>query len=46
MAGNPDWRRMSAGDLGRGIAAGRIDPVALAECFLDAAQGEDPEGRT
>lgn len=41
-----DWRRMSAGDLGRGIAAGRIDPVALAECFLDAARGEDAEGRT
>lgn len=40
-----DWRRMSAGDLGRGIAAGKIDPVALAECFLDAVEAEDPDGR-
>lgn len=30
------WRAMSAADLGRGIAAGDICPVALAECFLDA----------
>ena len=28
---------MSAGDLGRGIALGEIDPVALAEVFLSAA---------
>lgn len=32
-----DWRMMTAADLGRGIAAGRIDPVALTERFLDAA---------
>ena len=31
-----DWLRASAADLGRGIAAGRIDPVALAEAHLDA----------
>lgn len=31
-----DWRRMSAGDLGRGIAAGRIDPAELTEAFLEA----------
>lgn len=31
-----DWRKMSAADLGRGIGAGRIDPVDLAETFLDA----------
>ena len=31
-----NWRSMSAADLGRGIAAGRIDPVDLTECFLDA----------
>ena len=29
--GMDDWRGMSAGDLGRGIALGEIDPVALAE---------------
>lgn len=32
-----DWRYTSAADLGRGIAAGEICPVALAEEFLDAA---------
>ncbi|MFT6450761.1 MAG: aspartyl-tRNA(Asn)/glutamyl-tRNA(Gln) amidotransferase subunit A [Halocynthiibacter sp.] len=32
------WLKMSMGDLGRGIGAGKIDPVALAECYLDAAQ--------
>ena len=31
-----DWLRATAADLGRGIAAGRIDPVALAEAHLDA----------
>ncbi|MDH3264989.1 MAG: amidase family protein, partial [Paracoccaceae bacterium] len=31
-----DWRKMSAGDLGRGIASGGIDPVELAEAFLEA----------
>ncbi|WP_102225525.1 amidase [Acidimangrovimonas sediminis] len=31
-----DWLRMSASDLGRGIGAGRIDPVALTQAFLDA----------
>ena len=31
-----DWLKMTAADLGRGIAAGRIDPIALAEAFLDA----------
>jgi aspartyl-tRNA(Asn)/glutamyl-tRNA(Gln) amidotransferase subunit A len=35
-----DWRRMSAADLGRGIDAGRIDPVDLTECFLGAAAVE------
>lgn len=46
MAETADWRRMSAAELGRAIAAGRIDPVALTECFLDAASREDPEART
>jgi aspartyl-tRNA(Asn)/glutamyl-tRNA(Gln) amidotransferase subunit A len=31
-----DWLRKSAGDLGRGIATGDIDPVDLAQTYLDA----------
>lgn len=31
-----DWTTMSAADLGRGIGAGEIDPVALTETYLDA----------
>ncbi|MCR9124820.1 MAG: amidase family protein [Rhodobacteraceae bacterium] len=31
-----DWLTMTASDLGRGIAAGGIDPVALTQCYLDA----------
>lgn len=31
-----DWLKMSAADLGRGIAAQEIDPVALTQCYLDA----------
>jgi aspartyl-tRNA(Asn)/glutamyl-tRNA(Gln) amidotransferase subunit A len=31
-----DWRLMSAGDLGRAIGAGQIDPVELAGAFFDA----------
>ncbi len=31
-----DWLTKSAADLGRGIAAGEIDPVALTQTFLDA----------
>lgn len=30
-----DWHRMTALDLGDGIGAGRIDPVALTESFLE-----------
>ncbi|MHA6262974.1 amidase [Arenibacterium sp. CAU 1754] len=30
------WLTMTAGDLGRGIAAGDIDPVALTRTYLDA----------
>ncbi|MFC7705708.1 amidase [Plastorhodobacter daqingensis] len=33
-----DWLGMTASDLGRGIGAGRVDPVALTEAFLDAAR--------
>lgn len=32
------WLWATAADLGRGIASGEIDPVALAECYLDAAE--------
>lgn len=31
-----DWLKMSASDLGRGIGAGQIDPVALVEAYLAA----------
>lgn len=31
-----DWLTMSAGDLGRGIASGEIDPVELTETYLAA----------
>lgn len=31
------WLSMSAASLGRGIGAGEIDPVALCQCYLDAA---------
>ena len=31
-----DWRWMTAAELGRGIAAGEIDPVKLTEVFLTA----------
>lgn len=31
-----DWLTMTAADLGRGIGAGDIDPVALTQTYLDA----------
>lgn len=31
-----DWLHMTAADLGRGIGAGEIDPVALTRTYLDA----------
>ena len=37
-----DWLTMSAAQLGRGIAAGEIDPVALTETYL-AAIDSHPE---
>lgn len=40
-----EWRWMSAGDLGREIGAGRIDPVALSEAYLEAAQAHDHAAR-
>lgn len=36
-----DWLRMSAADLGRGIGAGRIDPVALTGAYLDAIKAHE-----
>ena len=33
-----DWLWMSASELGRGIGAGRIDPVELTEAYLEAAR--------
>ncbi|PRY20897.1 aspartyl-tRNA(Asn)/glutamyl-tRNA(Gln) amidotransferase subunit A [Aliiruegeria haliotis] len=35
------WLTMSAGDLGRGINSGEIDPVALTECYLDAIEAHE-----
>ena len=31
-----EWLKMTAADLGRGIGAGEIDPVALCQTYLDA----------
>ena len=31
-----EWLTMTAADLGRGIGAGKIDPVALCQTYLDA----------
>ncbi len=40
-----EWRGMSAASLGRGIAAGEIDPVTLTEVFLDAIDAHPDGGR-
>jgi aspartyl-tRNA(Asn)/glutamyl-tRNA(Gln) amidotransferase subunit A len=40
-----EWRRMTAADLGRGIAAGAIDPRALTEAFLAAIDAHPDAGR-
>jgi aspartyl-tRNA(Asn)/glutamyl-tRNA(Gln) amidotransferase subunit A len=39
------WLRMSAGDLGRAIAAGDIDPVALTEVYLTAIDAHPSRDR-
>ena len=39
----PDWHEMTALALGVEIAAGRIDPPALAEYFLDRIAAADPK---
>nr|WP_213395713.1 amidase family protein [Yoonia sp.] len=40
-----DWRWMTAADLGRGIAAGVIDPVALTELYLAAIDAHEHRDR-
>ncbi|MCA2014220.1 amidase [Cereibacter sphaeroides] len=39
------WRSMSAGALGRGIEAGKICPLDLTECFLDAIDSHEHRDR-
>lgn len=43
MADN--WLWMTAGDLGRAIGAGKINPVELTEAFLDAIAGHEHSNR-
>ncbi|VAV94368.1 Probable amidase R00206, partial [hydrothermal vent metagenome] len=40
-----DWLWMSAGDLGRGIGAGDIDPLALAQTYLEAIDAHPERDR-
>ena len=40
-----DWLTMTAADLGRGIGAGNIDPVALCQTYLDAIQAHPLKDR-
>jgi aspartyl-tRNA(Asn)/glutamyl-tRNA(Gln) amidotransferase subunit A len=40
-----DWRWMTAADLGRGIGAGTIDPIALTEVFLAAVDAHEYRDR-
>ena len=40
-----EWRWMTAADLGRGIAAGDIDPEALCEVFLTAIEAHEHRDR-
>jgi len=40
-----DWLSMTAGDLGRGIARGEIDPVALTRTYLDAIDAHPQRDR-
>jgi aspartyl-tRNA(Asn)/glutamyl-tRNA(Gln) amidotransferase subunit A len=39
------WLTATASDLGRGIAAGDIDPIELTEAYLDAAETHDFSAR-
>lgn len=40
-----DWLKQTAGDLGRSIAAGEIDPVALCETYLAAIEAHPLRAR-
>ena len=40
-----DWLWMKAADLGQGIAAGQIDPVALTRTYLEAIDGHEHRDR-
>lgn len=40
-----DWLKMTAAELGRGIARGEIDPVALCEAYLSAIDAHPLSGR-
>ncbi|WP_347311581.1 amidase [Defluviimonas sp. SAOS-178_SWC] len=40
-----EWRQMSAGDLGRAIGRGEIDPQELTAAFLDAIRNHDYRDR-
>ncbi|UYV37483.1 amidase family protein [Rhodobacteraceae bacterium D3-12] len=40
-----DWLWMSMGDLGRGIASGAIDPVALTQTYLEAIKAHPLQDR-
>ncbi len=39
------WLKMTAADLGRGIGAGEIDPVALAQTYLEAIKAHPLQHR-
>ena len=41
-----DWQGKSAGDLGRAIAAGKVEPVELTETFLPAIAAHSDADRT
>jgi len=40
-----NWLTMTAADLGRGIEAGEISPVALTRCYLDAIDAHPQKDR-
>ncbi len=40
-----EWLEMTAADLGRGIGAGEIDPVALCQTYLDAIDAHQHRDR-
>jgi len=37
--------KMSAADLGRSIAEGKLDPIEITQCYIDAAQRHPETGR-